>query len=148
MVHLEDVDTENWRLGLSVSEAQESFVSNSDRILARAWAYRGHRSRAFVIYNDDTPVGMVLYYDWEDGGAYDLSQLFIDRRYQGKGYGRKASEPVLQMMRADGKYDRVVLCFIEGNDSAKRLYESLGFRLTGDADGNEIIMEMILSQPH
>ena len=144
MIHLEDVDPENWRSGLTVSEAQNAYVSNSDRILARAWAYRNHRSKVFVIYNEDTPVGMVLYYDWEEGKAYDLSQLFIDHRYQGNGYGREASKQILQMMKADGKYDRVVLCYIEGNDSAKQMYESLGFRLTGESDGNEIVMELFL----
>ena len=42
------------------------------------------------------------------------------------------------------KYGRVVLCYIEGDDPARKLYEKLGFRHTGEADGNEIIMEKLL----
>ena len=47
-------------------------------------------------------------------------------------------------MRQDGKYDRVCLCYIEGDDGAKRLYEKLGFRHTGEAWEDEITMELAL----
>ena len=141
MIHLKEVTPDNWRLGLSVSEEQKNFVSDSNRLLARAWAYKNHRSNAFVIYDDDTPVGMALYYDYDEGKAYDFSQLFIDHRYQGKGFGLEAARQILELMKSDGKYDRVILCYIDGNEAAKRMYEKLGFTLTGDADGDEIIME-------
>lgn len=141
MIHLEAVTPDNWRPGLSVSEEQKDYVAPGSGILARAWAYRDHGSRAFIICDDDNPVGMALYYDWEEGGSYDLSQLFIDSRYQGRGFGKEASRQLLRMMEEDGRYDRVTLCYIEGNDAAKGLYEELGFRPTGEADGDEIIME-------
>ena len=47
-------------------------------------------------------------------------------------------------MRQDGKYDKVYLCYIEGDDAAKRLYEKLGFHHTGEAWEDEITMEMEL----
>ena len=37
-------------------------------------------------------------------------------------------------MKADGKYDRVALCCIDGDDAAKSLYEKLGFHHTDDVD--------------
>ncbi len=51
---------------------------------------------------------------------------------------------ILKKMKADGKYDRVVLCYINGDEAAKNLYEKLGFHHTGQADEDEIIMEKIL----
>lgn len=141
MIHLEAVTPDNWRPGLSVGEEQKNFVADRSVILARAWAYREHGSRAFIICDDDIPVGMALCYDWEEGGSYDLSQLFIDSRYQGRGFGKEASRQLLRMMEEDGRYDRVTLCYIEGNNAAKGLYEELGFLPTGEADGDEIIME-------
>ena len=142
MIRLETITPENWRPGLSVREDQRSFVSDSAGILARAYAYRENRSQAYVIYNEDLPVGMAMYHDLEDLKAYDFSQFFIDQRYQGNGFGYEAARQILQIMKSDGKYDKVVLCYIEGNDAARRLYEKLGFHLTGDADGDEIIMEL------
>ena len=143
MIHLVDIDPGNWRLGLTVSESQKNFVSDSYAMLARAYAYRQQRSRAFIIYNDETPIGMGMYHDCPELNAYDLSQLFIDERYQGKGYGKVATNLVLDAMRLDGKYSKVVLCYIEGNDAAKKLYESFGF-VEIDRDEDEIIMELML----
>ena len=143
MIHLVDIDPGNWRLGLKVAESQKHYVSDSYAMLARAYAYREQRSKAFVIYNDETPVGMGLYYDLPDMECYDLSQLFIDYRYQGKGYGKAATKLVLDEMKKDGKYRKVVVCYIDGNDAAKKLYESFGF-VEIDRDEDEIIMELQL----
>lgn len=143
MIRLEDIDPGNWRLDLKVADGQRAYVSDSFCMLARAFAYRNSRSRAFVICDDETPVGMAMYHDCEDLDAYDLSQLFIDQRYQGRGFGKEATRQILDMMRQDGKYAKAVLCYIEGNDAAKKLYESFGFRET-DRDEDEIIMEMML----
>ena len=74
----------------------------------------------------------------------NFSQFFIDQRYQGQGIGTVACGVILKMMRDDGKYNRVVLCYVDGDDAARRLYEKFGFRLTGESDGDEIIMEMDL----
>ena len=143
MVHLVDITPDNWRFKLQVSEAQKTYVAGSAVLLARAYAYREWRSRAFVICNDETPVGMGLYYDCPKWNAYDFSQFFIDERYQGKGYGKAAAKTVLEAMKQDGKYNKTVLCYIEGNEAARRLYESIGF-VEIDRDEDEIIMELKL----
>lgn len=141
MMHLESINPENWRLGLKVAKEQEKFVSNSTGILARAFAYRNERSEAFVIYLDETPIGMAMYYDCDELQAYDFSQFFIDEKYQRRGFGVQAAQKVLDLMKNDGKYSRVILCYIENNTAAKQLYEKLGFRHTGEQDGDEIIMQ-------
>ena len=87
---------------------------------------------------------MAMYHDLDEWSAYDFSQFFIDHRYQGKGYGLTAAELILEKLKADGKYNKVVLCYIDGDDAAKNLYEKLGFHYTGEEDGNEIVMEMLL----
>ena len=144
MIRLETVNPDNWRLRLKVSDAQKSFVADSATMLARAYAYRESRSKAYVIYNDTLPVGIALYYDCAELNAYDLSQLFIDERYQGNGFGMEATKQILDKMKSDSKYDKVILCYIDGNEAAKNMYEKLGFTLTGDRDEDEIIMEKAL----
>ncbi len=139
MIHLEEVSPDNWRLDLHVRNDQKDFAANSITLLARAYAYRNSGSRALIIYNEDIPIGMALYYYID--GAYDFSQFFIDERYQGNGFGYEATGHVLREMQKDGVYNRVVLCYIEGNEAAKQLYLKLGFNHTGETDGNEIIME-------
>ena len=138
MIHLLDIDSGNWRIDLAVSEAQKSFVSDRAKLLARAYAYRARRSRAFLICADDLPVGMGLYYD-----EPELSQMFIDARYQSRGYGKAAVRAILDELKADGQYDKVTLCYIEGNETARKLYESFGF-VEIDRDGDEIVMQLPL----
>ncbi len=144
MIHLETVTPENWRLDLHVRDDQRRFVSDRAGILARAYAYRDSRSRAFVIYQDELPVGMAMYYDIDEANEYNFSQFFIDQRYQGNGFGYAAAARILQEMKNDGKYDKVCLCYLDGDDAARSLYEKLGFRPTGEADEDEIVMEMKL----
>ena len=145
MIHLVDIDPSNWRLDLKVAESQKNYVASSAVMLARAYAYREQRSRAFVIYDDETPIGMGMYHDCPELNAYDLSQFFIDERCQGKGYGKVATKLVLDIMKQDGKYSKVVLCYVEGNEAARKLYENFGF-VEIDRDEDEIIMELILNK--
>lgn len=86
---------------------------------------------------------MVLYHDETSLNAYIFSEIFIDEQFQGKGYGRAATKLVLDNMKKDGKYNKVILCYIEGNDAAKKLYEGFGFVETS-RDEDEIIMELKL----
>lgn len=145
MIRLEPVTPDNWRVKLEVRPEQETFVAPKVAILARAWAYREMRSQAFLIYDGDTPVGIAMYHDYEDPEEgeffYDFDQFLIDARYQGKGYGAEAVQKILALMEADGKYDEVVLCYIEGNEAARRLYEKAGFVPTGDVEEHEVIMK-------
>ena len=117
MIHLEEVSPDNRRLDLHVRNDQKDFAANSITLLARAYAYRNSGSRALIIYNEDIPIGMALYYYID--GAYDFSQFFIDERYQGNGFGYEAAGHVLREMQKDGVYNRVILCYIEGNEAAK-----------------------------
>lgn len=144
MIRLEDIDAGNWRIPLGVLKEQEQYVASTTIILARAYAYRNARSQALLIYEDETPVGMVLYHDEDSLDAYIFSEILIDERFQGKGYGSAATKLVLDRMKEDGRYQKVVLCYIEGNDAAKNLYEQFGFVET-DRDDDEIIMELSLT---
>lgn len=50
---------------------------------------------------------------------------------------------VLDAMKQDGKYGKIALCYVEGNNVAKQMYEKLGFVET-ERDGDEIVMERAL----
>lgn len=143
MIHLVEIDSGNWRIPLRVSPDQEIYVANTTVILARAYAFRNEGSQVFLIYDDETPVGMVLYYECPEYEEYIFSELLIDERYQRNGYGREATRLILDRMKEESKYPKVCLCFIEGNEAAKKLYESFGFAET-DRDDDEVIMELAL----
>lgn len=141
MIRFEKVTPNNWRQGLKVSEVQKMYVANDMQILARAYAFRDMRSNALFIYNGERPIGMVLYYDCDELSSYVFSELFIDERYQSQGFGRETVSKILELMKNDGKYDCVVLCYKTENTVARDLYSSFGFKHTGEQDKDEIIMK-------
>ena len=110
----------------------------------------------FGIYDDDIPVGFVMIgYDkddyWDDAPAiadnnYNLWRLMIDKKYQQKGYGRKAIELALEFIKTFpcGRAEYCWLSYEPDNKVAKALYESFGFIETGDMDGEEIIAALKL----
>lgn len=127
MIYLVDIDNETGDDSLEVAEHQKNYVCTSLVMLARAWLHRKNRPRVFNVYDDKTAVGMGMYLDAPEKNAYDFCQLFIDKRYQGKGYGKAAVALVLDAMREDGKYQKVSMCYVEGNNASRKLFEQFGF---------------------
>ena len=143
MLKMVDIDHETGALGLEVNEDQKNFVASELVILARAYIFRKFRSRAFYLFDGEAAVGIALYYDCPERNAYDFCQLFIDKNHQKKGYGKEAIALILDELKKDGKYDKVVMCYVEGNDVSRKLFESFGFIET-EKDYDEIIMEKTL----
>ena len=55
----------------------------------------------------------------------------IDKRHQNKGYGRKALELGIQFIKDKFDAKEVYTGVVPGNDVAKNLYKSIGFKDTG-----------------
>ncbi len=143
MIHLVDIDNETGRTDLEVTEEQRDYVCSSLVMLGRAWLHRKFRPRVFNVYDDETAVGMGMYLDDPEKNAYDFCQLFIDKRYQGKGYGKAAIGLVLDAMKEEGKYQKVSMCYVEGNDASRKLFEQFGF-VEVSHPWDEIFMERTL----
>lgn len=143
MIRLVDIDNETGCTDLAVAEDQQKFVCNSLVMLARAWLHRRLHPRVFNVYVDDIAVGMGMYLDDPEKNAYDFCQIFIDERYQGKGYGKAAVGLVLDAMREEGKYEKVSMCYVEGNDVSRKLFEQFGF-VEVSHPWDEIFMERTL----
>lgn len=143
MIYLVDIDDENGCDDLEVAEDQKGYVCSSLVMLARAWLHRKKRPRVFNVYDGDTAVGMGMYLDDPEKEAYDFCQLFIDKNYQGRGYGKAAVQLVLEKMRKEGKYQKVSMCYVEGNDASRKLFEQFGF-VEVSHPWDEIFMERIL----
>ena len=155
MLKLEKLNGKNVReiLKLSVDEGQRNFVASNDVSIIEAYTTITNNGYAFTfgIYDDDILVGFAMIgYDkddyWDDApkvadNNYNLWRLMIDKRYQQKGYGRKAIELALKFIKTFpcGRAEYCWLSYEPENKVAKDLYESFGFVETGDMDGDELI---------
>lgn len=139
-------------LKLSVAEAQSDFVATNTESIVEAYTTiaAGGVALPFGIYEGDTPVGFVMigfgHEDWEDApavaaGNYSIWRFMIDKRYQGKGYGKAGLALALDYVRTFpcGKADYCFLSYEPENEAAKALYYSFGFRENGEMDEEEIV---------
>lgn len=140
-ISLREITPENFSevIELDVAENQKLFVAPNVKSIAQAKIYPN--ANPLAIYNGaDELVGFVMYgYDSEDEKYY-LGRLMIDAQHQGKGYGKAATLEVIRRMREIEGCDAIYLSFVPENTGAEKLYSSVGFKRTGELNGNEIVM--------
>lgn len=132
--------------GLKVSKKQKNFVASNMCSLAEAYVAttNGGIALPFAIYKGKKPIGFLMIgyganeddFEGEDPAfiemakkSYCLWRFMIDKRYQGKGYGRRAMEVALDYIKSFpcGKADTCWLSYEPENEVAKKLYASFGF---------------------
>lgn len=147
MTELRKITEDNFidAFNLKLAPGQENFVSHPIRSLAQAYVYR-EQCQPFGIYAEEKMIGYVMViYDF-DVPEYDIWHMMIDESAQGQGYGNDALDRVLDYIRLKpfGASHRVALTCSKQNPIARKLYESKGFRPTGNEDGDEIELAMTL----
>ena len=72
--------------------------------------------------------------------------MMIDESAQGQGYGSEALDRVIEYIKTKpfGDSGRVALTCNKHNSVAEKLYESRGFRATGNEDEDEIELAMTI----
>ena len=150
MIHLKEITTDEMLdecVGLKVKKEQQLY-SNAYS-LAEAWLQCSIKEvdlNPFCIYKDNTMVGFVMFLYCEDEKYASIYRFMIDKRYQGKGYGKEAMSVVLEYINDNPKFDdcTIGLEVHRDNDVAINLYKSFGFLPTGEVDDNgEMEMELI-----
>ncbi|MCI8624621.1 MAG: GNAT family N-acetyltransferase [Provencibacterium sp.] len=119
---------------LEVFSEQTGFIESVSECLQEA--DRLERWRPVGIYQGDALVGFAMYgyFPNPSPGQLWLDRLLIDKRFQGKGYGRRAVLALLDRLHREYTSDRVYLSVYEENTHAVRLYRQIGFRFNGEKD--------------
>ena len=145
-------------LKLEVFDNQKSFVATNNSSIIEAYIAITEDNDVFTfgIYKDETPIGFLMIgYDVnsDDEGApriakgnYNIWCLMIDKKFQEKGFGKKAMDLALGFINTFpcGTAEYCWLSYESDNDVARQLYKSAGFVETGEKDGDEIVAIMKL----
>ena len=129
-------------LELEVAPKQEEFVATNAQSLAEALFSPEAWYRA--IYADETPVGFVMLSVEPEVPRYFLWQFMIGAEYQGKGYGKRALELVIDHVRTMPGAKELLLSYVPGKGNPREFYQKLGFEETGEMDDDEIVMRLLL----
>lgn len=143
-ITLKEVDKENWEecVELNVSEEQNDYVAaNWYSILQAKFEEEIY---PLCIYDGQVMVGFLMYDLDPDTNRMEMCRLMIDHKYQGKGYGRSAVLKLLDLIRE--KYGKIKFytSTVPGNTAAQKLYESIGFKKTGEIMWGEVVMAIQL----
>ena len=151
-LRLEKVSIDNFipLIKLKVRKDQENFVASNVGSIAEAYvaSISGGYPQPFGIFLEDKPVGFLMigyypnleyakkYADKDEATPYFMNQsyliwrLMIDKKYQGKGYGKQALQLALDYIYTFpvGKAKYIWLSYEPSNETARNLYRSFGFK--------------------
>lgn len=146
-VKLKDVTTENRQAvaGLALAPDQQDLVASNAESLNEARSDPGAHPRA--VYAGEQLVGFLMY----DAGEPEdrprealIYRFMIDRRYQGRGFGRAALASALDEISAMPGIRKVSISYMPDNPTAKPFYASFGFVEAGIDEDGEMIAELTL----
>ncbi|MEI4831640.1 GNAT family protein [Bacillus sp. FJAT-53711] len=87
-----------------------------------------------AIYDNQTLIGFTSYGYRKEHKRYELISIMLGHQYQGKGYGTPILKAVVDEMSELYKCKEIYLSVIHDNESAKRIYEKIGFKATGEIE--------------
>lgn len=123
-------------LSLQILPEQRGYIESVEQCLAEAGCIRNWRPVG--VYDGNRLVGFTMYgfflREYPPFGRLWMDRFLIDRRCQGQGYGRESLRLLLERLEKEYPLRDVFLSVVAGNAPAVRLYQSFGFRFTGEKD--------------
>ena len=116
---------------LEVFAEQSGFIESVTQCLQEAdklelW-------RPVGIYDRSMLIGFAMYGYFPEPAP---DRLLIDKKYQGKGYGKRVVLALLDRLRTEYSCDTIYLSVYETNSHAIHLYQQIGFHFNGEYDTN------------
>lgn len=113
----------------------EKFVASNALSIVQSIYETGWNVRGIEL--DGKIIGFTMYGLDEDTKNYWICRLMIDYTQQGKGYGRKVIQLILDEMKQLHDCKSIYLSTEPDNEVAIKLYESFGFQKTGKMNEGE-----------
>ncbi|MBT2689660.1 GNAT family N-acetyltransferase [Bacillus sp. ISL-47] len=138
-VRIEEVTADNWYdcCLLELAEEQKAYVEPNAVSIAQSKFET--TLKPYAIYFEDIAVGFLMYNTvQEELDGYWIYRIMVDKEYQGKGIGKKATELMIAEMAKLPEVKNIVVGYNPENLGAHHLYASLGFKDHGDRFGKEM----------
>ncbi|MBO6011793.1 MAG: GNAT family N-acetyltransferase [Oscillospiraceae bacterium] len=131
----------------------EEFVASNALSIVESVYEKGWTIKA--LEHEGELVGFTMYGREEDDDEEDdgeekvpeICRLMIDRRFQNRGLGTQALRMIVDEVRASRSCSAVILSTDPENARGLHVYHKLGFKETGEMDGDEAILRLELGAP-
>lgn len=127
---------------LEVAPEQRGFVAPNAISIAQAHFEPKAWFRA--VYADDEPVGFVMLFEDAEKPEYFLWRLMVDAGHQGKGYGRRTLDLVVERVRGLPGAAELLTSYVPGDAGPRDFYLRYGFVETGEVEGAERVIRLEL----
>ena len=147
LLQLRPVDSQNWKdcVDMSVTSEQEEFISeNWYSLLQWKFSETPENMHPYCIYADGVVVGFIMYNLNLENHRWNIERFMIDARHQSKGYGKQALLRLLDTVREHLGNIAFYTAVEPDNETAIKLYESIGFEKTGEVICHEEVFRIIL----
>lgn len=149
MLEILPVTKDNWQelIDLKVRKDQKKYVASNVYSIAEAQfgediPGEGHWDMfPYGIFDEGRAVGflMVAYNFGSDRFQGFVQRLMVDEKFQGKGYGRFGMNWILEHYRSESRVKAIAISYEPHNETARKLYASLGFVETGEMEAGEAL---------
>ena len=127
---------------LEVAPEQRGYVAPNAVSIAQAHFSPEAWFRA--VYAGEVPVGFVMLSVDTEAERYYLWRFMIASRYQGRGYGRRALDLIVEHVRSLPGAQELVSSFVPGEAGPRDFYLGYGFEETGEIEGGEHVIRLAL----
>ncbi len=130
------------KLSDTLSEQEQKMVAPN--AISIAQAHFSDKAWFRAIYADEMVVGFIMLYDDSENPEYFLWRLMIAGPYQGKGYGRKAIELLVEYVKTRPGARELSTSYVPIEGGPEGFYRKMEFEPTGEVDDGEIVVRLTL----
>jgi diamine N-acetyltransferase len=130
------------KLSDTLSEQEQQMVAPN--AISIAQAHFSDKAWFRAIYADEMAVGFIMLYDDSENPEYFLWRLMIAGPYPGKGYGRKATELLVEYVKTRPGARELSTSYVPIEGGPEGFYRKMGFEPTGEVDDGEIVVRLTL----
>lgn len=120
-----------------LAPGQDAYVNPAGFSIGRAYLCPD-KNIPCVILKETQPIGYIVLREWFDGSANSWS-YYLDRDSQGQGWGKIAARLAVKILKAADPSKPIKLSAEQDNRKAHHLYQNIGFHLSGETDGDDLV---------
>ena len=118
---------------------QKDYVNPAGFSIGRAWLAPEDHVPCVICKKDGERIGYIVFRTWLGEGAAFNWSYYLDRDFQGLGYGKEAAKLAVTILKAVDPQTPIKLSTEVANAKAQRLYTSIGFVKSEELDGVDLV---------
>lgn len=123
----------------TLAPGQEDLVNPAGFSIGRAYLHPEANVPCVICLESGERIGFMIFRDWLGAGTAYSWSYYLDKNWQGRGYGKKAAELAVRILKAADPAMPIKLSTEQANEKAQQLYAGIGFRKLEELDGDDLV---------